>query len=75
MQFAGTLRVMHMQFVGMGVVCMSEHQGFKKAKENMGQCKSGVKGFKREYAKEQIRENMGQSESKERGLKEQKRRL
>jgi hypothetical protein len=30
----GTSRVMHMQFLGMAaVVCKSEHQGFKKAKE------------------------------------------
>jgi hypothetical protein len=40
--------------------------GFRKAKENMGQCKSGGKDFKRDYATEKLRENMGQSESKER---------
>jgi hypothetical protein len=28
----------------------------------MGQCKSGGKDFKRDYAKEQLRENMGQGE-------------
>jgi hypothetical protein len=52
------------------VVCKSEHQGFKKVKESMGQCKSGGKDFKRDYAKEKLRENMGQCESKERGFKE-----
>jgi hypothetical protein len=41
----------------------------------MGQCKSGGKDFKRDYAKEKLRENMGQRESKERDFKEQKRRL
>jgi hypothetical protein len=41
----------------------------------MGQCKSGSKDFKRDYAKEQLRENMAQSESKYRGFKEQKKRL
>jgi hypothetical protein len=41
----------------------------------MGQCKSGGKDFKREYAKEKLRENVGQWESKERDFKEQKRRL
>jgi hypothetical protein len=41
----------------------------------MGQCKSGGKYFKRDYAKEKLRENMGQSESKDRDFKEQKRRL
>jgi hypothetical protein len=41
----------------------------------MGQCKSGGKDFKREYAKETLRENVGQWESKERDFKEQKRRL
>jgi hypothetical protein len=39
----------------------------------MGQCKSGGKDFKRDYAKEQLRENMGQWESKERDFKKQKR--
>jgi hypothetical protein len=37
----------------------------------MGQCESGGKDLKRDYAKE----NMGQCESKERDFKEQKRRL
>jgi hypothetical protein len=37
----------------------------------MGQCKSGGKDFKRDYAKEQLREKMGQSESKETGFKEE----
>jgi hypothetical protein len=32
----------------------------------MGQCKSGGKVFKRDYAKEQLRENTGQSKLKER---------
>jgi hypothetical protein len=41
----------------------------------MGQCKSGGKDFKRDYAKQQPKENMGQSESKERDFREQKRRL
>jgi hypothetical protein len=41
----------------------------------MGQCKSGGKDFKRDYAKEQLTENMGQFKSKERDFKEQKRRL
>jgi hypothetical protein len=36
----------------------------------MGQCKSGVQDFKRDYAKEKLREKMGQSESKKRGFKE-----
>jgi hypothetical protein len=36
----------------------------------MGQCKSGGKNFKRDYAKEKLRANMGQSESKERGFKQ-----
>jgi hypothetical protein len=36
----------------------------------MGQCRSGCKDFKRDYAREQLRENMGQSESKERDFKE-----
>jgi hypothetical protein len=36
----------------------------------MGQCKSGSKVFKRDYANEKLRENMGQSESKERDFKE-----
>jgi hypothetical protein len=40
----------------------------------MGQCKSGGKDFKRDYAKEKLRESMGQSKSKEREFKEQKRR-
>jgi hypothetical protein len=53
-----------MQFLGVDVVCKSEHWGFKKAKENTGQCKSGGKDFRRDYAKEQLRENMGQSKSK-----------
>jgi hypothetical protein len=35
----------------------------------MGQCKSGGKDFKREYAKEKLRENMGQYESKKEVLK------
>jgi hypothetical protein len=47
-----------MQFLGMTVaICKSEHQGFKKARENMGQCMSGGKDFKRDYAKEKLREN------------------
>jgi hypothetical protein len=29
----GTLRVMYMQFLGVAVVCKSEHRGFKKTKE------------------------------------------
>jgi hypothetical protein len=41
----------------------------------MGQCKSGGKDFKRDYAKEQLRETTGQCESKEIDFKEQKRRL
>jgi hypothetical protein len=53
--------------------CKSEHWGSKKARENMGQGKSGGKDFKRDYAKEQLWEYMGQSESKERDFKEQKR--
>jgi hypothetical protein len=55
------------------IVCKSDGQDFKKAKERtwdsaslMGQCKSESKNFKRDYAKE----NMGQSESKERDFKE-----
>jgi hypothetical protein len=36
----------------------------------MGECKSGDKDFKRDYAKEKLREHMGQSKSKERGFKE-----
>jgi hypothetical protein len=36
----------------------------------MGQCKSGGKDFKRDYAKEQLRENTGHGESKKRGFKE-----
>jgi hypothetical protein len=74
--------------------CKSEprtlYVGFRKAKENMGQCKSEHQGFKkakektwdsaslgakRDYAKEQLREDMGQSESKERDFKEHKGRL
>jgi hypothetical protein len=41
----------------------------------MGQCKSGSKDFKRDYAKEKLREDMGQCKSQERDFKEQKRRL
>jgi hypothetical protein len=36
----------------------------------MGQCKTGGKDFKKEYAKGKLRENMGQWESKERGFTE-----
>jgi hypothetical protein len=36
----------------------------------MGQCNSGGKDFKRDYAKEQLRENMGQSKSMEKDFKE-----
>jgi hypothetical protein len=39
-------------------------------KRENGQCKSGDKDFKRDYAKEKLRENKGQSKSKERGFKE-----
>jgi hypothetical protein len=61
---------MHMQFLGMAVVCKSEHQGIKKAKERTW--KSAGLGAKtlREYAKEKLRENMGQCEFKERSFKE-----
>jgi hypothetical protein len=55
------------------IVCKSEGQDLKKAKERtwdsvslMGQCESEGKDFKRDYGKENLRENMGQSESKER---------
>jgi hypothetical protein len=41
----------------------------------MGQCKSGGKDFKRDYAKQQLRENIRLCKSKERDFKEQKRRL
>jgi hypothetical protein len=41
----------------------------------MGQCNSGGKNVKRDYAKEQPRENMGQCEFKKRDFKEKKRRL
>jgi hypothetical protein len=61
---------MHMQFLGIVVVlCKSEHQGFKKAKERTWDSASlGAKTL-REYAKEKLRENMGQCESKERDFK------
>jgi hypothetical protein len=36
----------------------------------MGQCKSGDKDLKRDYAKEKLRENMEQCKSKERCFKE-----
>jgi hypothetical protein len=78
-----TLRVMLMQFLdAAAVVCKSEHQDFKKAKERtwdsaslIRQCKYEGKDFKRDYDKEKLRENMGQSESKKEIFKEQKRRL
>jgi hypothetical protein len=58
---------MHVQILGMAIVCKSEHQGFKKAKETVQ-----VWGQRlRYYAKEQLRENMGHSKSKKRGFKEQ----
>jgi hypothetical protein len=64
---------MHMQFLGMAVdvVCKSEHQGLKKAKERAWESASlGGKYFKRDYAKEKLRENMGQSKFKESDFKE-----
>jgi hypothetical protein len=35
----------------------------------VGQCKSGGKDFKRDYAKEQLRENMGQSDLRKETLR------
>jgi hypothetical protein len=63
---------MQMQFLGVAVVvCKSEHQGLKKAKERTWDSTSlGSEDFKGDYAKEQLRENIGQSKSKERGFKE-----
>jgi hypothetical protein len=61
---------MNMQFVGVAVVCKSEHPGFKKAEETTWDSASLSEKTKRDYAKEKLRENMGQSESKERGFKQ-----
>jgi hypothetical protein len=38
----------------------------------MGQCKSGGKDFKRDFAKEKLRENMGQSNLRKDTLKNRK---
>jgi hypothetical protein len=56
---------MHMQFLGIAIVCKSEHRGFKKAKERWDSASLGSKYFKRDYGKEQLRENMGRSKSNE----------
>jgi hypothetical protein len=46
------LRVMLMQFLdAAAVVCKSEHRGFKKAKKNVGQCKSEGQDFKERLKK------------------------
>jgi hypothetical protein len=37
---------MHIQFVGVAVVCKSEHPGFKKAKERWDSASLGAKDFK-----------------------------
>jgi hypothetical protein len=37
---------MHMQFLGAAVVCKSEHQGFKKAKERWDSASLGAKHLK-----------------------------
>jgi hypothetical protein len=44
-----------MQFLGTAVVCMSERQSFKKAKERWDNASLGAKDFKSDYAKEQLK--------------------
>jgi hypothetical protein len=42
-----------------GCCCLSASLSAETLRENMGQCKSEGKDFKRDYAKEKLRENMG----------------